>query len=95
MLRVAKANLNEHLHYFNWLFATRHWMAGDSMTLADFALAAHISTLDYLGDIAVGQLGRDARLVRADQVAPGVPHAAQRPRGRACRAHAGYADLDF
>ncbi len=51
VLRVAKANLGEHLHYFNWLFATRSWVAGDSMTLADFALASHLSSLDYLGDV--------------------------------------------
>jgi glutathione S-transferase len=52
VLRVAKANLVEHLLYFNWLFATRHWIAGDTMTLADFALAAHLSSMDYLGDVA-------------------------------------------
>jgi len=51
VLRAAKANLIEHLLYFNWLFASRRWMAGDEMTLADFALAAHLSTLDYIGDI--------------------------------------------
>jgi len=51
VLRIAKANLNEHLAYFSWLLATRHWLAGDNMTLADFALAAHFSTLDYMGDI--------------------------------------------
>lgn len=51
VLRAAKVNLVEHMLYFNWLFATRHWFAGDIMTLADFALAAHLSTLDYLGDV--------------------------------------------
>ena len=51
VLRAAKTNLNEHMLYFNWLLATRVWLGGDSMTLADFALAAHLSTLDYLGEI--------------------------------------------
>lgn len=51
VLRAAKANLAEHLLYFNWLFATRHWAAGPVLTLADFALAAHLSSLDYLGDV--------------------------------------------
>ena len=51
VLRIAKANLNEHLAYFSWLLATRRWLAGDIMTLADFALAAHFSVLDYMGDI--------------------------------------------
>lgn len=94
VLRVAKANLNEHLQYFNWLFATRHWMAGDSMSLADFALAAHLSTLDYLGDIPWETSGETRdwyariksrpafRTLLNDRVA-GMP------------AHAGYADLDF
>lgn len=51
VLRVAKANLAEHLLYFNWLFATRHWAAGPVLSLADFALAAHLSSLDYMGDV--------------------------------------------
>ncbi|MBJ6987163.1 MULTISPECIES: glutathione S-transferase family protein [unclassified Devosia] len=51
VLRAAKANLNEHMLYFNWLLASRNWLAGPDMTLADFALAAHLSTLDYMGDV--------------------------------------------
>ena len=94
VLRVAKANLAEHLLYFNWLFATRHWIAGDTMTLADFALAAHLSSLDYLGDVSwetsaetrqwyARIKSRPAfRTLLADRVA-GMPAAA------------GYADLDF
>jgi glutathione S-transferase len=94
VLRVAKANLSEHMHYFNWVLATRHWLAGDTMTLADFALAAHFSALDYLGDVHWESAGevRDwyARLksrpafrtLLNDRVV-GMP------------AHQGYADLDF
>jgi glutathione S-transferase len=51
VLRAAKSNLVEHMLYFNWLLATRAWLAGDTMTLADFALAAHLSALDYMGDV--------------------------------------------
>lgn len=50
-LRAAKANLTEHMQYFTYLFATRRWLGGDAMSLADFALAAHLSALDYLGDM--------------------------------------------
>lgn len=94
VLRVAKANLVEHLLYFNWLFATRQWIAGDAMTLADFALAAHLSSLDYLGDVNWDSSletrnwyarikSRPAfRTLLGDRVA-GMPAAA------------GYADLDF
>lgn len=50
-LRAAKANLSEHMQYFAYLLATRRWLAGSDLSLADFALAAHLSALDYLGDI--------------------------------------------
>ena len=94
VLRVAKANLVEHMLYFNWLFATRQWLAGDVMTLADFALAAHLSALDYLGDVAwetsvetrhwyARIKSRPAfRILLNDRIG-GMPP------------HAGYADLDF
>lgn len=51
-LRAAKANLSEHMQYFAYLLATRRWLAGPDLTLADFTLAAHLSALDYLGDVA-------------------------------------------
>ena len=56
-----------------------------SMTLADFALAAHSRAARLSRRRRLGDRGRDARLVRADQVAAGVPHAAQRPRRRHAR----------
>lgn len=52
VLRAAKANMAEHMRYFDWLFASRTWAAGAEMSLADFSLAAHLSCLDYLGDVA-------------------------------------------
>ena len=30
---------------------TRDWLAGDRMSLADLAAAAHLSAVDYLGDV--------------------------------------------
>lgn len=94
VLRVAKANLGEHMRYFTWLVATRIWVGGDYMTLADFALAAHLSVLDYLSDMdweAVGETrdwyarlkSRPAfRTLLGDRVVAMPPHR-------------GYADLDF
>ena len=38
----AKA-IKYHLDYMAWLLDHRRWLAGDSMTLADFAAAAHLS----------------------------------------------------
>ena len=94
VLRVAKANLTEHLLYFNWLFATRQWIAGEAMTLADFALAAHLSTLDYTGDVAW-----DASLETRQWYARIKSRPAFRTllndRIAGLPAAAGYADLDF
>lgn len=51
VLRAARVNLIEHEKYFAYLFETRNWFAGKDLTLADFALGAHLSCLDYLGEI--------------------------------------------
>ena len=40
-----------HLDYMDWLLDRRKWLAGDVMTLADFAAAAHLSCLDYISDV--------------------------------------------
>jgi glutathione S-transferase len=40
-----------HLDYIAWLLEQRSWLAGDLMSLADFAAAAHLSALDYISDV--------------------------------------------
>jgi glutathione S-transferase len=40
-----------HFDYLEWLLEKRNWLAGEKMTLADFSAVAHISSLDYIGDI--------------------------------------------
>lgn len=50
-LRAGKANIHYHLDYIGWLTDRRTWLAGDDFTLADIAGAAHLSALDYLGDV--------------------------------------------
>lgn len=50
-IRVASANLHIHLEYIAWLSDRRSWLAGDHFSLADAAAAAHISIVDYLGDM--------------------------------------------
>jgi glutathione S-transferase len=94
VLRVAKANLAEHLHYFNWLFATRSWIAGDSMTLADFALAAHLSSLDYLGDV-LWDTSPETRQWYARIKSRPAFRTLLNDRIGGMPAAAGYADLDF
>jgi len=94
VLRVAKANLVEHMLYFNWLFATRHWIAGDSMTLADFALAAHLSSLDYLGDVA-WETSIETRNWYARIKSRPAFRALLNDRVAGMPSAKGYADLDF
>lgn len=50
-IRVARSNIRYHLGYIDWLVRTRDWLAGDRMTYADLAAAAHVSVADYLGDV--------------------------------------------
>lgn len=40
-----------HLAYIDWLYQERKWLAGDFFSMADIAAAAHLSVLDYLGDV--------------------------------------------
>ena len=94
VLRVAKANLNEHMLYFNWLFANRSWLTGDDLTLADFALAAHLSTLDYLGDIDWGKAGETRDWYSRIKSRPAF-RTLLNDRVLAMPPHKGYADLDF
>jgi glutathione S-transferase len=94
VLRVAKANLAEHLLYFNWLFATRHWIAGDTMTLADFALAAHLSSLDYLGDVS-WETSAETRQWYARIKSRPAFRTLLNDRIAGMPASSGYADLDF
>ena len=50
-LRAARHNIRYHLAYIGWLVRTRDWLAGDRLSLADVAAAAHLSAVDYLGDV--------------------------------------------
>jgi glutathione S-transferase len=51
VLRAARSNLGEHLNYFTYLLTARRWLAGDAMTIADFALASQLSVIDYFADM--------------------------------------------
>ena len=89
----AKA-IKRHLDMMEALLDDRRWLAGDAMTLADFAAAAHLSSLDYISDVDWDRVSnvRDwyakiksrpaFRSLLADNV-PGFP------------APPHYADLDF
>jgi glutathione S-transferase len=50
-IRAGHANIHYHLDYIGFLTERRNWLAGDQITLADLTAAAHLSALDYIGDV--------------------------------------------
>lgn len=50
-LSHARRLLHDHLDYIDWLIDNRRWLAGSQLSLADFAAAAQISVVDYLGEM--------------------------------------------
>jgi glutathione S-transferase len=50
-IRTGYTALRYHLDYLGWLAENREWLAGANLSLADFAAAAHLSCLDYIGDV--------------------------------------------
>jgi glutathione S-transferase len=93
-LRTGYANLKAHLAYLGWLAETRKWLAGNTLSLADFAAAGHMSALDFAGEVdwSVSQGARDwyARMKSRPCFRPLL---ADRVAGIDPPAH--YADLDF
>lgn len=50
-IRAGMSNISIHLDYIGWLAERRPWLGGNAFSLADIAAAAHLSCLDYLGDV--------------------------------------------
>ena len=50
-IRAARTNIRYHLAYIGWLVRERDCLAGNQLSLADLAAAAHLSAVDYLGDV--------------------------------------------
>lgn len=50
-IRTGYVALRYHMEYLGWLAETRKWLAGAELSLADFAAAAHLSALDFIGDV--------------------------------------------
>lgn len=93
-LRAGYANLRHHLDYIGWLAETRRWLAGDELSLADFAAAGHLSALDFASDVdwSMSEPARDwyARVKSRPSFRPLLQ---DKVPGVIPPAH--YADLDF
>ncbi|HBH00012.1 MAG: glutathione S-transferase family protein [Rhodobacteraceae bacterium] len=93
-VKSGAQKIKAHLDYMNGLLEQRRWLAGERLTLADFAAAAHLSCLDYISDVAWDRAPAvrewyaliksrpSFRPLLADQI-PGFPQPTH------------YADLDF
>lgn len=50
-LREGREHLQFHLNYLTQLLEQRDWLAGRQFSLGDIAAAAHLSCLDFLGEV--------------------------------------------
>lgn len=50
-VRAAIHNIHIHLEYIGYLTERRRWLAGEAISHGDLAAAAHISVVDYFGDV--------------------------------------------
>ena len=51
ILKIGLNNLKFHLEYIDWLSERRNYLGGTEFSLADITAAAHLSVIDYLGDV--------------------------------------------
>ena len=50
-IRAGYRNLRTHLEYIAYLVERRNWIVGDELSYADIVAAAHLSSLDYIGEM--------------------------------------------
>jgi len=50
-LRQGKEALKTHMFMLDELLQAREWLAGKRLSMADFTAAAHLSVIDYFGDM--------------------------------------------
>ena len=94
LLRAIATNLRYHLSYVGFLAYQRRWLAGDAFSFADLAAAAHVSCIDYLGEIAWDEHPRAREWYSRVKSRPALrPILADRIPGTPPPPH--YADLDF
>jgi glutathione S-transferase len=93
-IRCGKKNMEVHLLYITWLTDRRNWLAGDFFSLADAAAAAHLSTLDYVGEIPWGKYPEAKNWYARIKSRPSF-RALLKDRISAFPPAVHYADLDF
>lgn len=93
-VRQAMAQLRSHLDYIGHLADCRPWLAGDGLSLADLSAAAHLSAIDYFGDVPWAEYPAAKSWFQRVKSRPSFrPLLADMVRGITPGPH--YADLDF
>ena len=93
-MRQGREGLKVHMAYIEGLAEERNWLAGGRITLADVAAAAHLSIIDYLGDVPWRDFPAVKTWYMKIKSRPSFrPLLGDRQPGLAPAAH--YADLDF
>jgi glutathione S-transferase len=93
-IRQAQGEIAYHLEFIGALAEARNWLAGNDLTAADLAAAAHLSCIDYLGEIAWTAAPAAKSWYQRIKSRPSFrPLLADHVRGMT--PHPGYADLDF
>ena len=94
LIRAARANVRYHMRYIGFLLEDRNWLAGDRLSYADLAAAAHVSCIDFLGDAPWDEDER-ARLWYARMKSRPSFRAILADRVQRLTAAPHYANLDF
>ncbi|MDB5393918.1 MAG: glutathione S-transferase [Rhodospirillales bacterium] len=93
-IRTGLTEIHNHLAYISFLAERRRWLAGDHFSAADIVAAAHLSVVDYIGDVPwEDHPGAKDWFVRIKSRPSFRPLLADRVPGVQPPAH--YADLDF
>jgi glutathione S-transferase len=50
-MRAGREALRRHMRIIEDLLGVRDWLAGKDLSIGDFAAAAHLSVIDYFGDV--------------------------------------------
>lgn len=94
ILKAGLNNLKFHLEYIDYLADQNNYLAGRELTLADLTAAAHLSIIDYLGDVSWNEY-KNAKLWYAKIKSRPSFKEILKDSIRGIRASANYANLDF
>lgn len=93
-VRYGLSRMRDHLDYIGALVDERSWLAGEDLSNADLAAAAHLSVIDYLGDVPWAEYPAAKAWYQRLKSRPAFrPLLGDSLRGMP--APASYADLDF